>query len=451
MKNKIALCIIFNLIIISNSVFALDSKNANLYEELKTFTDVITIVQRDYVNKVDEKKLISGAIKGMLTTLDPHSSYLDPDFYNDLQVQTKGEFGGLGIEITIKDGLLSVVTPMEGSPAEKAGVKAGDKIIKIDGNFTNDYSLVDAVKKLRGKVGTKVLISVQRKGLSALKDITIVREVINVKSVKSRYLGDGFGYVRISQFMETTTKDLKKVLNSMKKQSKLSELKGLILDLRNNPGGLLNQAISVSDLFLKDGVVVYTEGRVKDQKQKFYAKDSGDEPKYPIVVLVNGGSASASEIVSGAFKDHGRALIVGTQTFGKGSVQTITPLENGGAVTLTTALYFTKSGNSIQAKGVAPDIEVEYVPYNENNEEEEIKKSIKLREKDLPGAIRNPSDKEVNPMRELNKTPTSKIEAERIDPETVDIKEWLKKDNQFHRALDLLKSFKVFQVKNLVG
>lgn len=432
-------------------VSARESGKSNLFEELKVFTDVLAVVKRDYVSDIENKKIVEGAIKGMLATLDPHSGYLDPDFYQDLQVQTKGEFGGLGIEITIKDGLLLVVAPMEGSPAEKAGVKPGDIIVKIDGKYTKEFSLVDAVKRLRGPKGSPIQISLSRKGASDLIDVTIVRDTIAVRSVKARYLGDGFGYVRVSQFMEQTADDLKTALKNLSRDSTLPELRGLILDLRNNPGGLLAQAVKVGDMFLKEGVIVYTDGRVDAQKQKFFAHARGTEPEYPIVVLVNAGSASASEIVAGALKDHGRALIVGQQTFGKGSVQTITPLENGGALTLTTALYYTKSGNSIQARGVKPDIEVDPMPVANLAEEAATKRSplSEIREEDLPGAISNPSGsgrgEDPDAMRKLNKTPAVSPEIAAVNPETEDLVEWGKKDPQFQRALDLLKTFTVFK------
>jgi carboxyl-terminal processing protease len=366
-------------------------------------------------------------------------------------VQTKGEFGGLGIEITIKEGLLVVVAPMEDSPAERAGVRPGDVIVKLDGKYTKEFSLVDAVKRLRGPKGSSINISLSRKGASDLIDVDIVRDNIAVKSVKSRYLGDGFGYVRISQFMEHTTDDLKEALSRLVSEGKSAELKGLIIDMRNNPGGLLTQAVQVGDLFLKDGVIVYTDGRIEAQKQKFFAKARGTEPEYPIIVLVNGGSASASEIVAGALKDHGRALILGTQTFGKGSVQTITPLENGGALTLTTALYYTKSGNSIQAKGVKPDIEVEMKqPVVEEPSPEQRGGGIlpELREEDLPGAIGNPNGGSQVPgdaLKRINKTPTIRPDVSAINPEKVDLSEWQQLDNQFQRALDLLKTFSVFK------
>jgi carboxyl-terminal processing protease len=439
-------------------VSARETAESSLFQELKVFTDVLSLVKRDYVSQVDNKKIVEGAIKGLLTTLDPHSGYLDPDFYQDLQVQTKGEFGGLGIEITIKDGLLVVVAPMEGSPAEKVGVRPGDIIVKIDGKYTKEFSLVDAVKRLRGPKGSPITISLSRKGLPDLFDVTIVRDNIEVKSVKSRYLGDGFGYVRISQFMEHTSDDLKLALSNLVAQSQQPELKGLILDMRNNPGGLLAQAVQVGDLFLKEGIIVYTDGRVEAQKQKFFAKPRGTEPEYPIIVLVNGGSASASEIVAGALKDHGRALVLGTQTFGKGSVQTITPLENGGALTLTTALYYTKSGNSIQARGVKPDIEVQLPdavvePVGQRSPLQEV------REEDLPGAINNPSGAVAAPvdgavgapldgsdaLKRINKTPTVRADVASINPEKVDLAEWSRRDLQFQRATDLLKTFSVFK------
>jgi carboxyl-terminal processing protease len=415
-------------------------EGTDLFQELKIFTDVLAIVQRDYVREIEHRKLVEGAIKGMLTALDPHSGYLDPDFYQDLQAQTKGEFGGLGIEITIKDGLLVVVSPMEGSPAERAGIKAGDAIVKIEGEFTKEFSLVDAVKKLRGPKGTPIKISVMRKGATDLIDVSIIRDNIQVRSVRGRHLGDGFAYVRLNQFVEKTAEDLKQTLTQIQKHGNLSSIRGLVLDLRNNPGGLLTQAIRVSDMFLDDGIIVYTDGRIESQKQKFYAHPRGTEPEYPIVVLVNGGSASASEIVAGALKDHGRALILGTQTFGKGSVQTITPLENGGALTLTTALYYTKSGRSLQALGVKPDIEMEPGEPEEDTKQPQVPRSLHLRERDLPGAIRNPTGVEDKPLQKLNKTPSVRGDVLPVNIETEDLSKWFQRDPQLARAVELLKT-----------
>lgn len=431
-----------------------DNDDSDLIEDLKVFTDVLAIVRKDYVQPVPSKKLVEGAVKGMLAALDPHSGYLDKDFFKDLQAQTKGEFGGLGIEITIKDGSLVVVSPMEGSPAEKSGIKPGDVIVKIAGEFTKQFSLVDAVKKLRGPQGSSVVVSVMRKGIADLIEVPITREIINVRSVKKRYFGDGFGYIRISQFVEKTEEELKLALQSLKDQSPDGKISGLVLDVRNNPGGLLTQAVKVGDLFLNEGVIVYTDGRVESQKQKFYAKERGTEPGYPMVVVVNGGSASASEIVAGALKDHGRALVLGTQTFGKGSVQTITQLENGGALTLTTALYYTKSGHSLQALGVKPDVEV-------NDEaddidpaliaEEAIRKERRdyIREEDLPGAIRNPSEnllKKKKLEEDINKI-LEKEGGKKIKPrvdiniEKDDLQSILDRDGQLRKSLDILRNY----------
>ncbi|MGI6525234.1 MAG: S41 family peptidase [Bdellovibrionota bacterium] len=425
-----------------------------LLKELKVFTDVLTIVQRDYVEDVKSKKLVEGAIRGMLAALDPHSGYLDPDFYQDLQVQTKGHFGGLGIEITMNnDGVLVVMSPMSGSPAEKAGIMAGDAIIKIGDKYTKEFSLVEAVKKLRGPKGTEVKLSLARKGRKKLINVVVVREEIKVQSIKSRFLGEGYGYVRITQFMDNTAHDLKKALNAMRKQNGSKELKGLILDVRNNPGGLLNQAVAVSDMFLKKGIIVYTDGRVSGQKKKFFAHERGTEADYPLVVLINGGSASASEILAGAIQDDGRGLILGTRTFGKGSVQTITPLENGGALTLTTALYYTKSGRSIQATGVAPDIEFDIErtkrkARGELQEEEEEDVPVFLRESELDGAIKNPDGvDDAGVLRKINKTPQPNKGVIKIDPEKGDLKAWLAQDSQVAKALEVLKTFDVFKDK----
>ncbi len=422
-------------------------------DQLKLFADVLSIVQRDYVDKVGTQKLVEGAIKGMLTTLDPHSVYLTPEYYKELQVETTGEFGGLGIEITVKDGLLVVVTPIEGSPAEAAGIKAGDAIIKIEGKFTKNLSLIDAVRQMRGAKGSPIKISVMRKGVTDLIDVTVIRDVIKVKSVRGRHLEEGFGYVRVSQFQENTGKELKDALDNIRKKVPGTELAGLVLDLRNNPGGLLTQAISVSDLFLSEGIIVYTDGRVEEQKKKFFAHSRGTEPEYPLVVLVNEGSASASEIVAGALKDHGRALIMGTRTFGKGSVQTVLPLYSGGALRLTTALYYTKSGRSIQATGVEPDIEVKEPSHKEPLPEGSSTSELQeIREGDLPGAIKNPSGRtpKVKEDKPAQKAPSVSI-TETKDIETMKLDELLEMDPSLRRALDLLKTFNVFKQKPVMA
>lgn len=424
------------------SANAREKSDGSLFDELKLFTDVLAIVQRDYVQEVDPRKLVEGAIKGLLSSLDPHSGYLDPDFYKELQVQTSGEFGGLGIEITIREGALVVVSPMAGSPAEKAGVRAGDLIVKIDGKFTRDLTLVDAVRQLRGPKGSQVTIAVQRQNVKGLLEFTLTRDNIVVESVSSKPLGDGYGYIRISQFMEKTSDGVKDALKKLSQESPKGELNGLVLDVRNDPGGLLNQAVNVADLFLREGVIVYTDGRVEGQKQKFYAHERGTEPDYPLVVLVNSGSASASEIVAAALKDHGRAIIVGTQTFGKGSVQTVIPLRNGGALTLTTALYYTKSGESIQLKGVKPDITVEMPPMEIQESSAKSVQSPKLREQDLPGAITNPSETDQVEPGQGSVVPNVPKEISPLDPAKMSLQEWLGRDPQMAKAVEILRGFK---------
>jgi carboxyl-terminal processing protease len=330
--------------------------NAATYEQLRLFTEVLSIVQNQYVDEVPPKELIYSAIKGTLRGLDPHSSFLDPDSYREMQVETSGSFGGLGIEITLKDDILTVVAPIDGTPAYRAGLHTGDRIVKIDGLSTKDMQLADAVKRMRGKPGSKVTITVLREGWAEPKDFDIVREQIKVQSVKAVPMGDGVEYLKLRQFQEQSPHDLETQLEKFSKDG----MKALILDLRNNPGGLLTAAVEVSEKFIDDGkLVVYTEGRVRNQNMRFSAHAKRGYSQMPMVVLVNQGSASASEIVAGALQDWGRATIVGTQTFGKGSVQTIIPLSDGSGLRLTTAKYFTPKGRSIHGKGITPDVIVE--------------------------------------------------------------------------------------------
>lgn len=372
-------------------VAAKENSSEDSYRHLKVFTDVLGLVEKNYVEKVDIKQLVEGAIKGMLVTLDPHSSYLPSEMYKELQVETKGEFGGLGIEISVKDGLLTVISPIEDSPASRAGVLPGDQIIKIDGEFAKDLSLVDAVRKMRGPKGSPITVSVHREGYKELIPLTIIRDIIRVKSVRYRMLDEGFGYVRLAQFQDGSATEFFQALENLTKQLKGKKLHGLVIDIRNNPGGLLTEAIKVSDLFLTDGVIVYTDGRLESQKQKYHARKDANEPDYPIVALVNGGSASASEIVAGALQDHRRAVILGTQTFGKGSVQTILPMESDAALRLTTALYYTQSGRSIQAQGIVPDVIVSPQRFPKDREELlEEDESGPSKERDLPRALKNP-------------------------------------------------------------
>lgn len=328
------------------------------YNELQTFANVLAIVQKNYVEPVTTKELVNGAITGMLASLDPHSAYLTPDLYRDLQVETRGSFGGLGIEITIREGVLTVVSPIDGTPAYRAGIKANDQILKINNDFTKDMTLTDAVKLMRGPRGSKVTLLIHRAGVPQLFNVTLERDVIKIASVKDKDLKSGYGYIRISTFQEGTAETVQNALDKFSKADK-GKIKGIVLDLRDNPGGLLDQAVRVSDEFLDGGLVVYTEGRTEGQEQKYFAHKKQDFADYPMVVLVNGGSASASEIVAGALQDQGRAIIEGTQTFGKGSVQTILPLDDHSALRLTTARYFTPNGRSIQAVGISPDVDVE--------------------------------------------------------------------------------------------
>ena len=332
---------------------------SDTYRELNLFGDVFERVRSDYVEKPDDSKLVESAINGMLAGLDPHSSYMDPKSFRDMQVQTRGEFGGLGIEVTMEDGLVKVVAPIDDTPAAKAGVMANDIITQLDDEAVQGLTLNQAVDKMRGPVNTKIKLTIMRKGADKPIDVTILRDVIRVKSVRSHPEGEDVGYIRITQFNEQTTDGLKASIDDLNGKLGADKIKGYVIDLRNNPGGLLDQAISVSDTFLDKGEIVSTRGRNPEETQRFNARPGDMTKGKPLIVLINGGSASASEIVAGALQDHKRATLVGTRSFGKGSVQTIIPLGTGnGALRLTTARYFTPSGRSIQAKGITPDIEV---------------------------------------------------------------------------------------------
>ena len=332
---------------------------SDTYRELNLFGDVFERVRADYVEKPDNSKLVESAINGMLAGLDPHSSYMDPKSFRDMQVQTRGEFGGLGIEVTMEDGLVKVVAPIDDTPAAKAGVMANDIITQLDDENVQGLTLNQAVDKMRGPVNTKIKLTIMRKGSDKPIEVSIMRDVIRVKSVRSHNEGDDVGYIRITQFNEQTTDGLKQAINDLNNQLGADKIKGYVVDLRNNPGGLLDQAISVSDTFLDKGEIVSTRGRNAEETQRFNARPGDMTKGKPVIVLINGGSASASEIVAGALQDHKRATLIGTRSFGKGSVQTIIPLGAGnGALRLTTARYFTPSGRSIQAKGITPDIEV---------------------------------------------------------------------------------------------
>ena len=346
---------------IGQGVFAERGDGTLPLDDLRTFTEVFAKIKSDYVEPIEDKVLLENAIRGMLSGLDPHSSYLVPDDYQELQTGTSGEFGGLGIEVGMEDGFVKVIAPIDDTPAQRAGVEAGDLIIRLDDTPVKGMSLADAVKVMRGEPGTDIVLTIVRDGVDRPLRITITRDVIQVTSVRSRSLDPGYGYVRISQFQLRTGESLREEVGKLRQEAGSDGLKGLVLDLRNNPGGVLNAAVSVSDAFLDEGTIVYTDGRMDDSKLTFGAKGSDILDGTPLVVLVNAGSASASEIVAGALQDHGRAVIMGEKTFGKGSVQTILPLGNGSALKLTTARYYTPSGTSIQARGIEPDIVLDRV------------------------------------------------------------------------------------------
>jgi carboxyl-terminal processing protease len=370
------------------------------YETLRLFTEVLSIVQSQYVDEVQPKDLIYNAIKGTLRGLDSHSTFLDPEMYREMQVETSGTFGGLGIEITLKDDVLTVVAPIEGTPAHRAGIQSGDRIVKIEGISTKDMQLVEAVKRMRGKPGTAVTISVAREGWVEPREFALTREHIRVQSVRTQELELGIGYIRLRQFQEQTANDLETILDKLTKNG---TLQGLVLDLRNNPGGLLTAAVEVAEKFLDDNtLVVYTEGRVRNQNMRFSAHAKKSYSGFPIVVLVNQGSASASEIVAGALQDWNRAVVLGMPTFGKGSVQTIIPLSDGSGLRLTTAKYFTPKGRSIHGKGIAPDIIVE-----------------------------PPKTAAAEPVKQ--------------QPAESAVQDELKKDAQLQRAVDLLKAMRILE------
>ena len=398
----------------SNISFAEKSQaQGDLYKELELFSDAMSIIRTDYVEQTPSKDLIYGALKGMLSSLDPYSQFMDPDAYNEMKVETEGEFGGIGIEITIQDDLLTIISPIDDTPAYEVGLKAGDKIVKIDGEVTKDLTFLEAVKKLRGKPGTKVDLMVLRESEKKLLDFTIIRSIIKLESIKtSEIIESGIGYIRLAEFQEKSNQDLQRSLIGLEKEN----LKGLILDLRNNPGGLLNSAVDVAGDFLEEGkTVVSIKGRAEDQNTVFKSDSRTKHLDYPIAVLINGGSASASEIVAGAIQDHKRGIIIGTKSFGKGSVQTVVPLRDGSAVRLTTSKYFTPVGRSIHGEGIEPDIKVEYKEYPEEEKNES---------KDIFSQL-------------LEEPETAKPE----DPEKK------KYDNQILSAVDVLKGIIIYNEK----
>jgi carboxyl-terminal processing protease len=416
LKLSISILIVAVAITVSSMAISQGSrlKQDELYRNIDLFSDGFAIIQNDYVDEVEPKTLVYGALKGMLLSLDAHSQFMDPDAYNELKVDTTGRFGGLGIEITIRDGLLTVVSPLEDTPAWRAGIKSGDRVVKIDGELTRDISLTDAVKKMRGKPNTQVSLTVLREGEDKLLEFNIVREIIKIEDIKdTQVLDEGIGYIRLIEFRQDTPRDFKATLKQLKKQG----MEALILDLRNNPGGLLDVAVKVAECFLEKGkLVVSTRGRKEDQNMELFSLNKRADLDLPLVVLVNGGSASGSEIVAAALKDYKRAIIIGTNTFGKGSVQTVIPLSDGSAIRLTTSKYFSPDGNVIHERGVKPDIIVQEGEIK-LLEEEESKKDI-----------------------------FDELEQEEIKPESekqLPVK--YRTDNQLMRAMDVLKALKIYR------
>ena len=403
--------------------------------ELRSLTEVFGRIKQDFVEPVTDKTLLENAIRGMLSGLDPHSTYLDAEGYKDLQVGTTGEFGGLGIEVGMEDGFVKVISPIDDTPAQRAGIQAGDLIIRLDSKPVKGMTLHQAVNIMRGKVGTDIVLTIVRDGEDKPLEITITRDTIKVQSVKGRILEDGYGYIRISQFQSHTGENLAKQIGKLREESK-GKISGLILDLRNNPGGVLNAAVEVSDAFLEKGLIVYTQGRVPDSELKFSATPNELIDGAPMVVLVNGGSASASEIVAGALQDHKRAIIMGSQTFGKGSVQTILPLKNNTALKLTTARYYTPSGRSIQASGIVPDIELERIKIASVEGVDDVR----IKEADLARHLES-SDENG----EKEKADDTDKEAKTEKDKKKDLLNLAQTDYQLYAALNMLKGLTILQ------
>ena len=431
---KTALVLVFGIVLgisasLTGNVLANKEETRGLpLDQLRNFSDIFSRIKSDYVEDVEDEVLLEHAIRGMLSGLDPHSTYLSPDEYNELRIGTSGEFGGLGIQVGMEDGFVKVISPIDDTPAYKAGLQAGDLIIRLDEKTVKGLTLNEAVKIMRGKPGTDIELTVVREGVDKPLNFVVTRDIIKVKSVKNRMLDPGYGYIRISNFQSRTAPQLLEAINDLKEENK-ENLKGLVLDLRNNPGGVLNAAAEVSDLFINKGKLVYTEGRIDNSHYEYNAKPGDILDGAPVVVLINGGSASASEIVAGALQDHRRAVVMGSKSFGKGSVQTIQELRSGGAVKITTARYFTPNGRSIQGAGITPDIILE--KYTVTSADEDTITSIK--EQDLSNHISNPtmSDEEIR-------------QNEKDSEKSKDEKVLATEDNQLHEALLLLKGLTIF-------
>ncbi len=432
-----AVVIVAMLVIGAGFYRELSAYSDETYEGLKLFSEVIELVEKNYVDQVEPKELIEKAIEGMVQSLDPHSQFLPPEAFQELQVDTRGEFGGIGIVITVKDKVITVISPIQGTPAYEAGIEAGDKIIKVDGELTQDMALWEAVRKMRGPKGTEVVITVVREEVKEPIDFTLVRDIIPIESVKAITLRPGYGYIWITNFQENTTEDLRQALADMDAGGE--PLKGLVLDLRDNPGGLLNQAVSVADLFLDNGEIVSIKGRLDKNTKAFRARDNDVSYSFPMIVLINGGSASASEIVAGALQDHKRALLLGTTTFGKGSVQTVESLRDGYGLKFTIARYYTPNGRSIQAQGISPDIVVK----RRALPPEEVDETVLLKEKDLRNHL-EPEGSDKSEQRDDSKDPGQESEMPKSRHSPLEI-ERLLQDFQVKRALEILVSYDIFK------
>ncbi len=459
--------LILGFLLFSAPIVAIEkSKKDSLpLEDLQRFSAVIESIRNYYVNPIDDKQLFESAIHGMLSGLDPHSAFLDPEDFKDLKVSTSGKFGGLGIEVTMEDGFIRVISPIDDTPAKKAGIQAGDMIIRLDETPIKGLTLRKAVELMRGAPGSKIILTILRKHESKPLKITVARDIIRVKSVKTKLLDDYYGYVRLSQFQSSTGEDMVENLKKLRQEAKDKNLKGLVLDMRNNPGGILESSIKVADAFLDrkklkyDGLIVYTQGRLPKSELKERAHDGDMLDGAPIVVLINGGSASASEIVAGALQDHGRAVVMGTQSFGKGSVQTVLPLKDNYGLKLTTALYYTPSGRSIQAEGITPDILVEDLKMPDRKEDD-LSQLMGLKEKDLKGHLGNkkqtkgssetvpaeintpvePAPNGDEPIKEDKEDKDSNPEAKLKKEESIE------NDYQVNEALNLLKALSIVKV-----
>jgi len=437
-NNWIALLIVFTTVVLAvpnawTSPATSQKERELTYRKLELFSNILSILQENYVEEINTDKVIEGAINGLLRSLDPHSSYLTPQNFRELQNETQGSFTGIGIEITIKDGKLTVVSPIEDTPAYDAGVMANDIIVKIDDQFTEDMSPMEAIKKLRGPRGSEITISIHRQGWEELKEVTLTRDIIPVNSVRSLFIAPGIAYTRITNFQSHTTDDYLNALSNLKQHQ---DIRAILLDLRNNPGGLLNQAVSVADLFLNSGIIVYTKGRNEDQNMVFQAHPAGTHKSVPLIVLVNEGSASASEIVAGAIQDHNRGLILGTKTFGKGSVQTIIPLQGGAGLRMTTARYYTPSGRSIQVKGITPDVEVAYSRQQISNDNE-AEANTYPREADLPNHFLPSDTQKSERAADALKKETNQLQQKNDREQSLRTR--LKEDNQVQIALNIIK------------